>query len=88
MEFYARWKMSWSRPVYKDSILMHLSEMEGDILCGIHKRHKGIYEIGFEPIEHIEESEIHICKGCYLVWKKLNNSNIEIRNVFIFLMKC
>lgn len=56
----------------------HLSdESEGGrgILCGIDKKSQEVYNISSDPITNIEGKRIHICKGCYRAWEKLNNSN-------------
>lgn len=67
-EYYARVKQSWSKPVDEDSVLVHLSELGGDILCGIDKRHIDIYNYGIGPVQKIKESEIHICKLCFKIY--------------------
>lgn len=68
MEVWARWKQSWSKPVNEDDVTIHLSTFEGDVFCGIHKRHIDIYHIGHAPVENIEQTKIYICKNCYKIY--------------------
>lgn len=74
-EIYAYQKAHWSRPVDEDSATNHLGyEDDGTIFCGVDKRYEGIYNIGFNPIEHLEKCESNICKTCFKVWKSRHNS--------------
>ena len=75
MEIYARWKLSWSKPMDEDNLIFHLSEMGKDIFCSIEKIHPGLYEYGNYPLENIQMQEIHICKNCFKKWKKLNGNS-------------
>jgi len=67
---YAYQKAHWSKPVDEDIVTNHLGYDEDDtIFCGVDKRYPGIYNMGFNPIEHLEKSEVDICKTCFNVWK-------------------
>jgi hypothetical protein len=62
-----------SKPIYEDNIIYHIG-IESPF-CGIDKRHVGIYNQGFDPMENIEKQEIYICKNCFRIWKKYKNEN-------------
>ena len=71
MKIYSMQKSHWSKKVDEDYTIFHLSINEKSF-CGIEKRHRGIYNLGTQPMEDIVSQEVCICKLCFRKFLKTN----------------